>query len=707
MSKHRNIFLKPPQSTPVDHSIDGPLMGNGDVGVAISGPAETMQYWIAKNDFWKLREGRRFDGGPAPIGGLTLHCRDLFRVGTYRIEQDLYSAETIGTFQSEDRHILIKSWVAATENILIVEIENKGASSLFEAELWITSGRGSECELRADDKAAWGFRKFHRHCLIATGAGIAAMAVDCPLDGTFHRVSLDTGQRAVMVISLVSSFDDPDYADEAVQRVVSMAEAGAPGIEDLREKHLAWWEGFWNESLVQIDDPVIEAQYYRSQYILASTSRNPDFPPSIFGTWVTTDNPMWMGDYHLNYNHMAPYYGLYSSNHIKQAAPYEAPILDFSDRGRYYASRLLGIRGIYLPVGIGPKGIETTRDDAPVDRLAPHYEEGGLFFGQKSNAAYAVVNIAMRWFATYDEDYGELVYPLVLAVGEFWEDYLKWDGSRYVIESDSIHEGSGPDFNPILSLGLVRCVFDVLIDMSSTLGVDGDRRESWQKILDHMSEFPIQQRGGRTVFRYSERGVDWYDSNTLGIQHIYPAGVIGPASSPELLQVGRDTITVMDRWFDTNGMNSLYPAAVRVGYDPETILKKLREHCDRNLHPNGFTVGNPHGIETCSTVPNAINEMLLTSHNGVLRIFHNWPENRYARFANLRARGAFLVSAELKGGAVTMAGIHSEKGRSCLIQNPWPDCAVRIIRSGGSEEVMDGDILELPTTVGETISIMS
>jgi hypothetical protein len=76
------------------------------------------------------------------------------------------------------------------------------------------------------------------------------------------------------------------------------------------------------------------------------------------------------------------------------------------------------------------------------------------------------------------------------------------------------------------------------------------------------------------------------------------------------------------------------------------------------------------GIESCGGFL-AINEMLLQSHEGVLRFFPVWPKDQDARFGTLRAVGAFLVSAELKNGVVTGVKIVSEKGRDCTVQNPW------------------------------------
>ena len=88
--------------------------------------------------------------------------------------------------------------------------------------------------------------------------------------------------------------------------------------------------------------------------------------------------------------------------------------------------------------------------------------------------------------------------------------------------------------------------------------------------------------------------------------------------------------------------------------------------------PNGMIAGNPHGMEHQSIVPNAIQEMLMQSHEGVIRFFPCWPMDQDARFGTLRARGAFLVSAELKDGVVRGVKIVSEKGRDCTVLNPWP-----------------------------------
>jgi hypothetical protein len=592
----------------------------------------------------------------------------------------------------------MRSWVAATADVLVVELRTDGGSVETEVRLRVAQHQESReyCGAPQDDggpPTVWAVRKFVEDVDIPTEAACAVRLRNA--SGT--TFTLDPGVPVALVAAMASAFKCDDPLAEAKR----LCGSGCSGdrLKRLWKTHCAWWHMFWAKSFVDIGDQDIMRHYYLSNYVMASCSRDPEFPPPIFGTWITTDRPGWAGDYHLNYNHMAPYYGLYSSNHIEQADPYHVPILAFMDRAKWYAKRVHGYRGVLYPVGIGPKGIETTRNSPH----GKHVQEGGLFFGQKSNAAYGVVNMTMRWRLTYDPDYARTVYPYVREVVDFWEDALTFEDGRYVVYDDSVHEGSGTDFNSIVTLGLVRNAIETAIDMSTALRVDDDRHENWRHIVDHLSGFATQKRNGKTVFRYTEKGTDWWRDNTLGIQHIYPAGAIGLDSDPELLQVARNTIDVMNRWIDNNGMNSFFPAAVRVGYDPVAILKHLHDYVVNHARPNGFAARNPHGIENCSIVPNTINEMLCMGHQGVLRVFPVWPRKRDARFGNIRAEGAFLVSGTIENGKIQHVRIVSERGRDCTFQNPWPGKAIVLHRNGRKAETRRGNRFTFPTQARESI----
>ena len=687
VSRYKVVFDAPPKRVPSRDSVGGPLLGNGDLGAVISGAPEAQRFWISKNNFWRLKDGHR-QGGPRLFGGLEVNIPALAG-GKYLLEQHLFGAMTTARFTKGATAVTMRSWVAATDDVLIVELSVAGAPVEVETKLWVAPGRGSKEELGRKDSLLWATKEFFTQAewkiQVTPTKAACAMTLVGAKEPAF---TLQPGQKVTVAVAMQSSFDSKTPLAAARNKALGLT---AAAVTTLNEKHVQWWREFWAQSLVEIGDPILAQRYYLSNYVMGSASRNPEFPPGLFGLWVTHDDPRWAGDYHLNYNFQAPFYGLYSSNHIAQADPYDGPILAFMDRGRAYAKRHLKIRGVYYPVGIGPKGIETS------------LRGSGCFLGQKSNAAYCLVNTAMRWYCTYDKDYAKRLYPFVLEVANFWEDYLKFEDGRYVIHNDSVHEGSGPDVNAIVSLGLVRNTFELAVDMSTSLGIDADRHKKWRHILKNLSGFATQERDGATVFRYTEKGLAWHGGNTVGIQHIYPAGAIGHDSDPKLLEVSRNTIRVMNRWIDGNGMSSIYAAAVRVGYDGQTILQKLREMIEKVGGTNGFTRGNVHGVENCSIVPNAINEMLCMGHQGVLRVFPVWPKGRNARFMTLRVWGAFLVSSELTGGKVLYVRIHSEKGRRCTLVNPWPTQEVDVYRAGRKVATLKGTRILMKTEAGTTV----
>jgi len=714
IAPYKAVFQGIPKGTPSKTIVDGPLLGNGDLGVCIAGIEGGQRFWLCKNDFWKLaRDYRTGPSGPRVFGGLDVKFPGLG--GGWSAEQSFYDAVTTAQWAGDKsgRKVEVRSWVAATENLLVVELTATGPDVPAEVSLWVKEGNGSEVAQSGAGEPRWVTRRFAKDVEIPTEVACAMKT----LGATNTAFTLKAGETVTIVAALQSAFKSRTPLADVRRRIAALDQTGLAAVQ---REHANWWQNFWAQSFVQIGDPLLEQRYYLSHYVMACASRDPEFPPPIFGTWNTTDEPGWEGDYHLNYNHMAPYYALYSSNHIAQADPYHAPLLDFRERAQWYAQQALQIRGAYYPVGIGPKGIETSRN-YPTDGYARpgHVEQEGLFYHQRSNGAYGLVNVALRWYLTYERAYAEKLYPLVRDIVDFWEDYLKFEEGRYVIYRDSVHErsGNGNDFNSIVSLGLVRNAFELALDMSRELGKDAQRRDKWQHILDHLSGWSYQElalprapdedrnleKPKVKVFRYTEKGTPWWRNNTLAIQHIYPAGAIGLDSSADELQVSRNTIDVRNGWFDGNGTNSFYPAAVRVGYDPQTILAKLRELVDKKCLPNGFVKGNPHGIEHCSVVPNTINEMLCMGHRGVLRVFPVWPRNQDARFVNLRAWGAFLVSARLRAGVVHTVEIHSEQGRPCTLVNPWPGQAVSLRRNGGPAEALSGERMTIPTSPGDTL----
>ncbi len=697
VAAHKAVFTQPPVNTPCNAAVDGPLMGNGDTLVALGGSAERLRFHINKNDLWIMKLPH--ESKPQPLAVLELSFPEMAGA-SYRIEQAMLTAVTSGRFENGPRTLLLETLVTADENLLVIKLEARGAAIKGAMRLSTPEGvlPGKTATRFEKDHVQVAQRRYEKDVIVPAGA---ACAVKNP--GGSDSFLLEPGKPITIAVAVCSIFDEKDYCPAAIQRAASV---DASHLDKVRQSHEQWWRAFWDESFVEIPDKALEQRYYLSNYVLASASRVQDFPPGLFG-WVTSDDPMWQGDYHTNYNHVATFYGLYAGNHIAQADPCHQPFLDGLDFCRRWCREELGVEGVYQPVGIGPKG--------SVAYL--------IALMQKSNSAYSCVPLALRWYATYDLDFARQVWPFVSGTALFWENWLKFENGRYVIYQDAVHEGSGDDINPIVSLGFVRMVMDLAMDMSRELDVDSGRRQKWQHIRDHISGYPActvrdlpqefwpkhlshdEQTLSLPIFRYTEQGTPWWRDNTVGLQHIYPAGGIGLDSSAELIDRSRNQIAVMARWDDFNGKNSIYAAAARVGYDAHIILREMRKMLADIGLPNGMIRGNPHGMENQSIVPNAIQEMLLQSHEGVLRFFPCWPREMDAGFGSLRSRGAFLVWARLAGGEVCDVKILSEKGRDCTILNPWPGRSVTLHRDGKPAETLQGARFTIKTRPGEHLAL--
>jgi alpha-L-fucosidase 2 len=778
ISHQRGVFTKPPVLMPTRKLPDGPLLGNGDLGVAIGGVVERQRYfglgqpggaqvntqslsvtncperhrfWISKNDFWKSKSIYP-NASPCPIGGIDIHIAALVG-GQYLAEQVLENAEVRHTLRTAIRTedpppftragatIHFRSWVAATENLLVIELTVEGNPADadpfrptdlvgVDVTLWPMTGNEAETATGNLPDGYWAVRRFtsttnsialeQKPSKWTSEAAVAMRLFNHRQPGlpwsrgdgwSADRFILSPARPTYVVASIVTSEESQDPLQEVQRRVAGLS---LDRIDSLRQQHREWWRAFWSKSFIDIGDPLIERFYYGSHYLMASCSRNPKFPPSLFGNWTTADGPSWQADYHLNYNHQAPWWGVFSSNHPELADPYDTPILDYLPIAQANAKRYLKSRGVYYDVGVGPKGLETAF--MPEGHSIPG-EGNRMFLGQKSNAAFSAMNMLMRFSHTYDLDYARKVYPFLSETALFWEDYLQEEKGRYVIMKDASGEvgDGGSDKNNCLSLGLVRALFQGLLEMSEELGTDAERRGKWRDILNRLSDFPTVTVDGVRRVRGADAGPA---SHRIGPQRdntriefmgmVWPSRVLGLGSDPAMLQVLRDDVKgwPLPEWIGHfNGFSMTFPGAVRVGHDPEDILNKLRKQLTVSTFPNLMVFGGGGGIENCSGVPATINEMLLQSHEGVMRLFPVWPKQRAARFGRLRTHGAFLVSSEFQDGTVRSLVIESERGRECILQNPWPNQDVTLNRDGRNAEMLSGSRLRFQTKVGEQVAV--
>ena len=730
VSKYKGVFTAPPKKVPTPKTPDGPIAGNGDIGIVYAGAPERQCFYLSKNDFWKSKPGYP-EGGVCLPGGLTIVV-DALKGASYYAEQTIDNGTINSVFKKGNLTWKLKAWVPATDNMVVIELSADGDSCAVNLDFWVKEGNESRVESGVKNGIYCFSRHFDTHELEWPTHLTAAMKI---IGAQSNAFVLKPSTKVQIVVGICTNHDQKNYFETALRKVESVTETS---LMQLRKEHENWWRNFWSESKVEIGDTLIEKYYYGSQYLLASCSRNSKFPPGLWGNSLTMDATFeaWEGDYHTNYNHQAPWWGVYSSNHVALSEPYDAPILDYMENAKKHAAKFLNCRGVYYPVGLGPKGYCSAMFPLTAEKMKHYYRtaetgiEGGyMFLGQKSDAVFCTANMFMRFYHTYDKAYAEKVYPFIREVANFWEDYLKFENGRYMSYDDSFWE-VGPwmgkewrkdygDFNPTISMGMLRMFFKGIIEMTSFLKVDQERHKKWQHILDHLSPIPTVNVNGETRIKACEGGTGSGSRTLPGYGRVmmhaltFPSGVTGVKTDSsfastlcrEISRWGKGPMGDAD-WNNLgNGFETYFTSAARVGYDPNIILTKLKERILKTCLPNLYVPQGGGGIEVLSAIPSAINEVLLQGYEGIIRVFPTWPSNKDAKFENLRTHGAFLVSSEKVNEKVKYIRLKSEKGRPCILENPWQKSVVLLERDGKQKESLTGNILRFNTQENEQILI--
>ena len=136
-------------------------------------------------------------------------------------------------------------------------------------------------------------------------------------------------------------------------------------------------------------------------------------------------------------------------------------------------------------------------------------------------------------------------------------------------------------------------------------------------------------------------------------------------------------------------------------FDGEGALRYLRDFAEcfcltNTFHANGdqsksgksgYTY-RPFTLEGNFAFAAGVQEMLLQSHTDTIRVFPAVPESwKDVSFKDLRARGAFLVSASRKDGKTESVRILSEKGCDLLMVSPF-DGTVIVRKTRPGEEIV-------------------
>ena len=488
----------------------------------------------------------------------------------------------------------------------------------------------------------------------------------------------------LMVMTPRDSANNTTQVREDVKRLAAMP------ASRIQHGSATQWEDFWSRSAVELADQELEEIWYHNQYFLACCLRQGKIAPGQAGNWISRHvGTSWHGDYHFDYNVEQVYWGVFSSNHPSQHFPYIDLIEHLLPAAEARAKEKFGLPGADFPLSAYP-----VPDTANADPGVP-------WFFLICDTPWAVQSLWWHYRYTMDEDVLRRVYPALRAAARFIAGYAKKgaDG-KYHIAPTLSPENYGLTSNfrlnrdCIVDLALSNFLLSGVIEASRVLNVDAEERAQWTDIHANLTSYPQAQGPFGEVWVDVDDGpTEWiFNTPNTGVP-IFPGEQVGLGLRPELLPIARRTVETI-RLEGGNDLVFQPLIRARLGILNLDWFKGQVRYC---LMPNGIAndrvrqTGGRYSDQTDFdfmmrmavwvenfSLPSVLNECMLQSYDGALRLFPNTQSLGPARFQDLRAVGAFLVSASWDGKSVSPIVLLSEKGTTARIVNPWGTAGARV-----------------------------
>ena len=497
--------------------------------------------------------------------------------------------------------------------------------------------------------------------------GVAVEPVDMtPTGGArLHLMPSPNAMEGCVVVAVTTS-SDTGGPMEAARRV--RASIG----EDMDARTKGWAEDtrqsaavFWSKSRVSIDDPLLENLWYETLHARRCTNRADTAPPGLFLPSTVQDYSHWHGDYHTNYNLQEPFWGDYTANHVELGDAYFKAMEFFTPIGKKIARDYYNSRGVFIQLS----GYPILADDDPL---------GCIPMGRMAYmTGWAMNQYWGRYLCTQDTDWLRTTgYPFIRDCALFYTDFLQkgGDGLYHAFPSNQGEDGftgNAKDYTDRAQvMQHLRYCLRAAVRASAILETDPDLRAQWQDRLDHCAG---DDGSAPLLLAGMEKQCQEANPPEFGMGRPYAPQAAPPGRAP-WPPPGDGAWTWYCGQYGWGVMQCLRGGSFSAEFD----MPVFRRLIERWRHPNGLIWGMAVGnyghagawTETLGiTAP--LQEMMLQSWDGALRVFPAWPKDLNARFENFRAEGAFLVTAAWVGGRVDALRIFSEKGGECRLYPPW------------------------------------
>lgn len=477
--------------------------------------------------------------------------------------------------------------------------------------------------------------------------------------------------------------------------------------------HETWWDNYWQQSSVTLPDSILEKQWYLEMYKFGAAARSDTPPISLQAVW-TADNgkiPPWKGDFHHDLNTQLSYWPAYAGNHLDLEEGFINWLWKYRETFTAYTKEFYEVEGMNVP------GV-TTLTGEPMGGWV-QYSLGPTV------SAWLGHHFYLHWRYTMDRDFlEEKAYPWIRNVAIFFNEFstVGNDGKRKLSLSSSpeiFNNSRRAWFDEITNydLALIRWTYTKAAELAMELGKESEA-EKWNTLLYEWPEFAVDPEEG-LMFSPS---IPYFESHRhfSHLMAIHPLGLLDVSHGESEKKIIENTIKTLEEkgpslWtgYSYSWLGNVKARALDGAGAADALRIFAEAFCLPNsFHVNGDQTGKgyssmtyrPFTLEGNFAFASGINEMLLQSHTGIVRVFPAIPSNwKDIEFNSLRTERAFLVSSQMSEGKVRKVSIKAAKGGIVKLLNPFLTGEV----FADKEYQLDQDILSIKLQAGEQVILTS
>ncbi|MFT3904661.1 MAG: hypothetical protein QM727_15925 [Niabella sp.] len=442
--------------------------------------------------------------------------------------------------------------------------------------------------------------------------------------------------------------------------------------------HTKWWKNFWSKSSISLPDTLIEKQYYLEMYKLGAVSR-PSTPAITLQAVWTADNgslPPWKGDFHNDLNTQLSYWPVYTGNHLKEGESFINWLWKIKKKNEQYTRQYFGVKGLNVP------GVVTLNGDPMGGWI--QYSLGPTV------SAWCAQHFYWQWKYSMNENFlKSQAYPYIHEAAVYLENITRLENGVRKIPLSSSPEYHDNSINAWFAewtnfdLSLAKFLFKAAEEVATATGKKSESAH-WQGILKQLPDFDTNETGFTIA---SGQNANSSHRHLSPYMSIYPLALLD-INKPEDKTIIQNSLKRIEalgttEWcgYSFSWMACLYARA----YEADKAARQLQIFASNFCSPNSFHLNGdqkggeysrftyrPFTLEGNFAFAQGVHELLLQSRDSYIEVFPALPRDwQDVAFTNLRAEGAFIVSAKKENGVPTTIKVVAEKDGVLNIKLPF------------------------------------